>query len=124
MGDGSSSIWGNGSYFGDNNGPNAATSDNGDNLPACSSLQAAFGGSWALATIGMSCYDYSYGNNQQAVRSMHANGAFVCLVDGSVHWISDYIDVAGNWSSNPVHLSVWDCLLDSADSQVISADAF
>ena len=27
-------------------------------------------------------------------RSMHANGVYFCFCDGSVHWISDFIEVS------------------------------
>ena len=71
----------------------------------------------------MSCY--AHYNNQQRACSMHAGGVHVCLADGSVQWISDYIDITGgNYSQLPIRTSVWDRLNLSADSDILPANAF
>lgn len=126
LGDASSSLWGHGSYLADGNGPNA-TGIGGDNLLACNDLVAAFGGSsWdncpGLAKEGMTCYPHW--NNQGVCRGMHRGGVQVIFADGSVHWISDYIDIVGNFLVNPPALSVWDRLNVSADGQPIAGNAF
>jgi hypothetical protein len=59
-------------------------------------------------------------NWQQAARSMHLGGVFVSMVDGSVRWISDNIQIL---PSDPSNLSVWDRLMLSADGQVVPSDA-
>ena len=41
---------------------------------------------------------------------MHANGVYFCFCDGSVRWISDFIEV----STNSTYFSVWDRLMLSA----------
>ena len=127
LGDSSTSLWGHGSFMGDANGPNAAAQPGGDNTYSCDDLVRAYGGAaWnncpGLDAINMTCYPLA--DNQQSVKSMHEGGAFVCLADGSVHWISDFIDTNGNWSATPVHLSVWDRLNLSADGALLSAESF
>jgi prepilin-type N-terminal cleavage/methylation domain-containing protein/prepilin-type processing-associated H-X9-DG protein len=126
MGDSSITLWGNGSYMGDDNGPNSA-GIGGDNVQACNEMVAAAGGSsWdncpALNVMEMSCYPLL--NNQQCVRSMHSNGVTTCFVDGSVHFISDNIDSSGDVTANPPKFSVWDRLLDSADGRATDANAY
>ena len=53
--------------------------------------------------------------------SYHPGGCHFTMADGSVQWISDYIDVK---PSSPYNLSVWDRLNTSADEQVIPSKAF
>ena len=55
---------------------------------------------------------------------MHEGGVNTCFADGSVHWISDYIDISGNYNASPPLLSVWDRLILSADGQVIPGNAY
>ena len=78
----------------------------------------------------MACYPEP--NNQQTARSLHVDGVHVCMADGSVRWISDYIQIFPSSMSagaNPpttykANFSVWDRLISSADGQQIAADAF
>ncbi len=42
---------------------------------------------------------------------MHRSGAYVCMADGSTHWLSDFIN-----------LQVFTYLFASGDGQVISAN--
>ena len=118
MSSASSSLWAHGKeQDGTANGPNfCGTGYDGDNTPGCTQLHAAFGGAARVAKAGMSCYQHS--PNQQTARSLHANGLFIALCDGSVHWISDFIDI----TSNP--MSVWDRLMASADGQIVPSSAF
>jgi hypothetical protein len=44
--------------------------------------------------------------------------------DGSVHWISDFIDIAGNVAANPPVFSVWDSINLSAEGDPITTGQF
>ena len=63
IGNGGSTLWGHGSYFGDDNGPNAPGAA-GDNIIGCTDMKALVGASYA-AQERMDCYDCC-NNNQQA----------------------------------------------------------
>jgi len=113
---------GDGSYFGnDDNGPNTPASG-GDNVAGCNDMKAAVGTAYAEQER-MGCFACC-NNNQQAPRSMHEGGVNTCFADGSVHWISDYIDIAGNYNASPPVLSVWDRLIVSADGQPVPGNAY
>ena len=73
----------------------------------------------------MGCH-YSHGNNRQAaVRSMHLGGVFIAFVDGSVHWISDFVNISGtNINASPPRYSVWDRLMLSKDGQNVQLEDF
>jgi type II secretory pathway pseudopilin PulG len=119
-GAGPSAVWGHG-YCGDNAGPNNTQSQTGDNILACSEIQSLAGGAAQLAEEGMSCDAADLANTQATARSMHSGGVLVALADGSVHWISDTIEVRINDVSEP---SVWDRLMLSADGYPLSAEAY
>lgn len=132
----SSALAGCGGGGGNDNGPNNAY-DDADDVYACEAILSIFGSGSkpykALAKLGMSCSDGAfYGTNlsgapggwvnmQQTCRSMHANGVYVAMCDGSVQWISDFINKTGG--AHP-DCSVWDRLLLSADGLTIPAKAF
>jgi prepilin-type processing-associated H-X9-DG protein len=85
----------------------------------CDLIQNDFGGAAGLAAAGMGCYANS-GNAEQTARSMHVGGVNTCFVDGSVHWISDFIQA---YPSSHGNLSVWDRLMASADGlPVVDSD--
>ena len=85
-----------------------------------------------MQKMGMNCWNngspgYRAPMNQVECKSWHPNGVNVCLADGSVQWISDFIDIVGNWhegSPKAAVMSVWDRLLMSNDSRVLPANAF
>lgn len=114
------SLWAHG-YCGDDWGPNNNQSLWADDVLACSEIWAKYGGKEEVARLGMSCSGGDWPNFQQTARSYHAGGVYVCMADGRVHWISDYIDVSVN---NPQRVSVWDRLMLSADGKSISANQF
>jgi prepilin-type N-terminal cleavage/methylation domain-containing protein len=122
-----SGLWAHG-FHGDDRGPN----DNevaSDDVNACPEIQKRLGGVNAVVKLGMSCSTGPWPNWQQTVRSMHVGGAFVCLCDGSVRFINDYIEVGTDVSSphppsTPRNLGVWDKLNLSADGETIQPGQF
>jgi prepilin-type N-terminal cleavage/methylation domain-containing protein len=120
-GAGPSSLWG-----------HAVTDDQGPNnpMPYADDL-------WGCTQIGtvdyltamcMGC-DEGNGNDQQTIRSQHAGGAFVCLCDGSVRFISNYIAHTSQWGINytgnpPYDFQVWERLNCSMDGLTIDGAAF
>lgn len=120
-----SSLWAHGSsYHGDANGPNCARWG-GDNFPSCPELVDQFGDQ-KLLEMRMHCYSNANAVpfNQQGARSMHRGGVYAALADGSVHFISDFIETKGNACGSPPNPSVWDRLILSADSEAVPAEAF
>jgi prepilin-type N-terminal cleavage/methylation domain-containing protein/prepilin-type processing-associated H-X9-DG protein len=118
-----SALWGHG-YHGGDNGPNC-NSPTGDGVLGCSEVQTAVGGAVPLAQMGMACDKASTANRQQTVRSLHGSGANVCFADGSVHFISDFIELGTDSAhDSPPNLGVWDKLNLSNDGQPIDASKF
>ena len=109
-GPGSSALWAHGGIYGDDYGPNCPQ-DYSDDVMDCNLIQVAFGDAASLAAAGMGCYANS-GNAEQTARSMHSGGVNAGFADGSVHWISDFIDA---YPSSHGALSTWDRLMASAD---------
>ena len=112
-----SALWGHGgietaTYHGDDYGPNCRAI-NADDVCGCSQIRAVSGQADGLVAKGMPCYAGDYANTQQTARSMHAQGVNACFADGSVHWISDSIQVR---PSSVGALSVWDRLMASSDN--------
>jgi prepilin-type processing-associated H-X9-DG protein len=64
------------------------------------------------------------GNVQAGVRSSHPGGAMVCFVDGSVHFISDFVDKGTAWDVDPSQYHVWQRLIASGDEQVVDQSQF
>ena len=138
----SSALWACG-CVGTDNGPNS-TASGGDMIPSCSDVQSAVGGQPALIQRGMSC---ATGNlSQQTARSMHPGGVNTVFADGSVHFISDSVEVgspgqatailaaistaqqvsAGTITNAPpfTGLGVWDKLLLPSDGFPIPGNAY
>ena len=120
----SSALWCHGS-IGDDNGPND-NSATGDDMLGCPAIQTAVGGPVELAKMGMSCAPFDLSNWQQTVRSLHVNGGNVCFADGSVRFVSDFIDrnpdTSGISATNPP--STWDRLNLSNDSLPVDASKY
>jgi prepilin-type N-terminal cleavage/methylation domain-containing protein/prepilin-type processing-associated H-X9-DG protein len=121
-----SSLWGHG-YYEDDNGPNNRGFPQADDLQSCTDVKSAMGGGnvaageTLLMKMGMSC-GVTNANNlpnwEQTVRSMHVGGANVCFADGSVHFISDFIELGtdpGSSAPTDANLGVWDKLNLSND---------
>jgi prepilin-type N-terminal cleavage/methylation domain-containing protein len=111
-----SSLWGHGRW-GDDNGPNSPQLLADDTL-ACPGIQSAVGGETQLQKMGMPCSRDNWPNFQQTARSQHTGSVYTCFADGSVHAISDYIDITGT------PLSVWERLNASCDGMPLSADKY
>jgi prepilin-type N-terminal cleavage/methylation domain-containing protein len=126
-----SALWAHG-YHGDDNGPNEIEPNfHEDDSLGCPYVQAAVGGArlngaWKLsAVMRMGCSADDWANWQQTCRSMHHAGVNVCLADGSVRFISDFIERGtDNFQPNGESLGVWDKLNLSADGETIEAGQF
>lgn len=117
-GAGFSSLWAHGT---DNDiGPNACI-PGGDGIFGCSRLKAALGGEEGLLRDCMPCDDIA---GQGGVRSMHNGGAFCGFADGSVHFISDFIDKGTMWDLIPADYHTWQRLNASGDQQVVDQSEF
>ena len=112
-----SSLWAHGTV-GDAIGPNSLH-PGADDVQHCSDIRAAVGGEEALARMGMGCPSGNRPNYQQTARSMHEGGIFVCLADGSVRWINDFIEISPSG-----RLPAWERLNASSDSQTLSGSEF
>ncbi|QDT00937.1 DUF1559 domain-containing protein [Adhaeretor mobilis] len=122
LGGGPSALWRHG-YYGDAAGPNSP-GDEADDTIGCQDVIRAIGTKVALAQMKMGCIGRDR-NSQQTARSQHQGGLFVCFVDGSVHWISDDIEIRiDGISENPPYASVWDRLNLSADGHPLNSDQF
>jgi prepilin-type N-terminal cleavage/methylation domain-containing protein/prepilin-type processing-associated H-X9-DG protein len=118
-----SALWAHG-FVGDDNGPNSA-SLNADDMLSCADVVTAVGGQTNLANLGMPCSNDSGAkpNWQQTVRSLHPNGGNVGLGDGSVRYISDFIEKGTN-GTPPACLGTWDKLNLANDGQPLDASKF
>ncbi len=110
-----SALWAHG-YIGDCNGPNTSQLA-GDDVWGCSNVQSAVGGDAALAAMGMGCWGGNGNNRQATARSMHDGGIQCLFADGSVHWISDYINISPRFS-------IWDRLMLSRDGNTIPPNSW
>ena len=112
---GSTSFWAHG-CSGDCAGPNNNQFLLADDSQACPKVQAEVGGEAIARDLGMSCSRDDWPNFQQAMRSMHPGGVYTCMGDGSIKFISDYIDVSAN---DCTRVSIWDALNLSNDGKAI-----
>jgi prepilin-type N-terminal cleavage/methylation domain-containing protein/prepilin-type processing-associated H-X9-DG protein len=125
-----SALWAHG-WVSDANGPND-TEQWGDDARACTEIERAIGGSSGQGSqgevkviqMGMSCWPGNGPDFQQTARSMHAGGVNVCFADGSIHWISDFIDKGTYGTNQPKNLGVWDLLNLSNDHQPLDPSKY
>jgi prepilin-type N-terminal cleavage/methylation domain-containing protein len=112
---GASSLWAQGT---DNAiGPNACI-PGGDGIFGCGKIKGSFGGDEGLLKECMPCDDVA---GQGTVRSLHVGGAFLGFVDGSVHFVSDFIDKGTQWDLDPLQYHTWQRLCASGDQQVVDS---
>ena len=104
---------------GDANGPNACN-DLSDDIKDCAYLKSTAPGNEYLLARCMTCIGAST-NNQATTRSVHEGGVFVTFADGSVHFISEFIQLGTTTDEN---MAVWDRLNAARDGLVISAEAY
>ena len=117
-----SALWRHG-YSGDAVGPNSP-GDEADDMIGCTDVIRGVGNKLVLAGLSMGCIERN-GNSQQTARSQHPGGVFTTFCDGSVHFISDDIEIAADgFSDTPVNFSAWDRLNLSADGLIVTADSF
>jgi prepilin-type N-terminal cleavage/methylation domain-containing protein/prepilin-type processing-associated H-X9-DG protein len=121
-GNNASALWAHG-FIGDDNGPNC-NSGSGDDTQNCSEIETAVGGAPQISQLGMSCWPTG-NSEQQGPRSLHTGGINTCFADGSVHFISDFVQLGTMSASNlPATLGVWDKLNLSNDGAPIDGSAF
>ncbi|MBN2295966.1 MAG: DUF1559 domain-containing protein [Pirellulales bacterium] len=118
-GPGSSSLWMHGTD--DAIGPNPCTGA-ADNILACQEIVAAVGDG-LLRSQCMTCCKTCV-NSQGAPRSTHSDGIHVCMCDGSVCFISNFVDKSMDWILDPGNLGTWQRLNASGDGMPISENDF
>lgn len=104
---------------GDANGPNACN-DLADDFKGCTYLKSTAPGNTELLGRCMPCIAANT-NNQATSRSRHQGGVFVALADGSVHFISDYVELGTTIGQD---MAVWDRLNAASDGLVLTGEAF
>ncbi|MEA1951412.1 MAG: DUF1559 domain-containing protein, partial [Planctomycetota bacterium] len=107
--------------WGDARGPNVSYI-NSDDTAGCAAALELVGGGEQMAKLGMGCYygTSSCPNRQAGARSQHPGGIQIAMVDGSVQWINDSIEV----STDINYISVWDRLNLPTDGAVVSDDSY
>ncbi|MDY0169809.1 MAG: DUF1559 domain-containing protein [Thermoguttaceae bacterium] len=118
-GPGSSSLWMHGSD--DAIGPNPCAGGS-DNIMDCAAIMTAVGAETLLRECMTCCSGCS--STQGAPRSLHSGGVYVCMADGSVRFVSGFVEKGTSWDIDPNDFGVWQRLCASADGMVIDASKF
>ena len=101
-------------------GPNYCGADAVDNVQGCAAIISTRSGLDKLRMECMTCCQGCTGD-QAIPRSRHAGGLHVCMADGSVHFISNFIEKSSAWTLDPENLFTWERLNASADGMPIDA---
>ena len=122
---GASMLWGHGDT--DDHGPNNS-GPLADNIAPCDEVQAAVTAD-GLAAMDMGCSADLHDNSQQTVRSLHPGGAHICMCDGSVHFVSDSINVSTTWNYTKTsfvasEFGVWEELMSAGDGLTPTANSW
>ncbi len=118
---GASSIWAHASD--DSKGPNSCT-PNGDNVWGAKDIVAAVGRETLLRECMLPPIGFD-NNTQAAPRSQHPGGINVSFVDGSVSFISDFIETrVRGWNIDIRGFGTWEKLTSSADEKLIDTSRF
>ena len=118
-GPGSSSLWMHGSD--DAIGPNSCTGAS-DNILGCAEIVSAVG----QDTLNRECMTCCNGcsSTQGAPRSVHTGGVHACMADGSVRFISNFIEKGTAWDIDANDFLTWQRLNASADQMPIDASKY
>jgi prepilin-type N-terminal cleavage/methylation domain-containing protein/prepilin-type processing-associated H-X9-DG protein len=124
---GASMLWGHGSA--DDHGPNSPDAL-ADDMLECAEIHAMIDTNY-LGQQNMGC-DPAAMNVQATSRSLHAGGVTICMCDGSVHFISDFINCSATWhitiTSPPgrvaTEFGVWEKLMAAGDGLLIDGSAW
>ena len=95
-------------FSGDANGPNAAN-DRSDDIENCRDFHNTHID--LLRKERMTCW-VNCPSYQATARSSHLGGVHTAFCDGSVHFISDYVETSGEFGGC---CRIWDRLISSAD---------
>jgi prepilin-type N-terminal cleavage/methylation domain-containing protein len=116
-GPGSSSVWMHGSD--DAVGPNCCAGAS-DNIAGCGDIIAAVG----QDTLDRECMTCCNGcsSTQAGPRSQHVEGIYVCMCDGSVRFISRFVEMGTSWDIDPNDFLTWQRLNASADRLTIDTE--
>jgi prepilin-type processing-associated H-X9-DG protein len=103
--------------LGDDNGPNCCD-PYADNIWGLSAIQNAgnVDAVTAECMAGPAGGSLDRTSDEATQRSLHPRGVNVVMADGSVHFISDFIETTGAWGGIG---AVWDWLITSADGRVV-----
>ncbi len=116
---GASSLWGHGVT--DDQGPNNPV-DLADDLEECAEIKAAVDAT-VLTNNNMGCCQTR--TMQATARSTHSGGVYCCFCDGSVTFITDYIDHSTKWTIDSAQdLHVWERLMVSGDGMLLKASDY
>ncbi len=102
-------------------GPNCCKGG-ADNILGCDEIQSAVGIDRLRAEC-MGCCGHCT-NSQGGPRSRHTDGIQVCMADGSVRFIGDYIEQNSTWILTLDDFRTWERLNASADNLPVDASKF
>ena len=63
-------------------------------------------------------------DSDSAVVTSFIGGVNACFCDGSVHFISDFIELGWYSSASSYYLGVWDRLNGASDGETVTVDDF